>query len=91
MDCCIRFLIAYLLLYSPLQPGEIQSITPPSPTTRSIQSVVDVPVPASASFKEPSTGQVLSMRVNFSKSNPALEAAALTAGTALAGIMGSLA
>ena len=56
--------VCYCCLYSPLQPGEIQSMTPPSPMTKSIQSVVDVPVPASASFKASPVGQVLSIRVN---------------------------
>ena len=37
-------------LYSPLHPGTTQSMTPPCPTTKSTQSVVDVPVPASGSF-----------------------------------------
>lgn len=43
--------IIYYFLYSPRQPGDIQSITPPSPTTKLIQSLVDVPVPAAASFR----------------------------------------
>eukprot|EP00581_Thalassiosira_minuscula_P021261 CAMPEP_0184439668 /NCGR_PEP_ID=MMETSP0738-20130409/723306_1 /TAXON_ID=385413 /ORGANISM="Thalassiosira miniscula, Strain CCMP1093" /LENGTH=65 /DNA_ID=CAMNT_0026807377 /DNA_START=484 /DNA_END=678 /DNA_ORIENTATION=+ len=65
-------------------------MTPPSPTTRSTQSVVDVPVPADGSFKDLDVvGQVLSILVNLSKSNPAFAAASLTAGTAALGRMGS--
>mmetsp|Transcript_1077 Transcript_1077/g.1886 ORF Transcript_1077/g.1886 Transcript_1077/m.1886 type:complete len:129 (-) Transcript_1077:895-1281(-) len=80
------------LLYSPRHPGTTQSMTPPSPTTRSTQSVVDVPVPADGSFKDLDVvGQVLSILVNLSKSNPAFAAASLTAGTAALGRMGSLA
>ena len=67
-------------------------MTPPSPITRSTQSVVDVPVPADASFNDlVEVGQVLSILVNFPKSSPAFAAISVTAGTATLGKIDSFA
>lgn len=73
------------LSYSPLQPGDIQSIIPPSPTTRLIQSVADAPVPAAASFRGRPGGQVLSITEKSSKFKPAFAAASRIAGFAASG------